>query len=315
MKETKIKLLKFKNNWKIISLFIAFTFSIWLVLQLSKNYIYNFPVLIQIVDLPVEIEIEDATIDIAFNLTGFQLLSKLKSNSVIEIEASSTVIKDSAIVLPEKQIIEKTKESLGLPINSIVNLETKKLPLIRREKKTISLRFEQQIRFSNQYNSLEGVTFEANQIEVTAPSFILDTLKSLKVEPLVLTELDQKKEGSLKILNPNASLINLSQTEVAYEIDVHEFTEKKLILPFQVIGLPDNYTLITFPENVQLQFQVPLADYSSVNAEDFEVIVDFNQRLEDQILLIPKLKTYPKDILNPTIYPKTIDYLIKYIDE
>lgn len=315
MNNLKLKISKWNKNWKIISLFVFFTFSIWLILQLSKSYTYHFPITLQIADLPVEIDLQKSKVDLEFELTGFQLLAKLQSNTLLKIPASSVIIKDSVVVLPEKQMIEETKKLLDLPPNSTVSLLTEELPLIRRNKKVIDLRFQNQIKFKGQYNSLRGPFYDTRQIEVTAPNFILDTLSSLKVEPLKFNQLGQDKAGSLQILNPNVDLIILSQTEVEYQIEVQEFTEKEIILPFQVINLPVDYSLITFPENVQLKFQVPLEDFSSSSFLDFEVIVDFDERLEEESLLIPQLKSYPNFIIHPSIQPKTIDYLIKYKNE
>lgn len=291
---------------------MVFTFSIWLILQLSKSYTYTTSVKLKIKDLPVEIEQQESRINIAFDLTGFQILSKLKFGLTIEIEASNVDIKENLILLPENEILSQAKTQLGLHPDTNLSLNTTEISLVRNEKKSIQLIVERTVNYKEGYNSLDGLKMDTNEVEVTAPNFILDTLTKLKVKPLVINQLDESKKGKLKIINPNQDLIKLSSDFVNYEIDVQEFTEKRVNTVFQVVNLPENYSLITFPETVELQFQVPLSTYSSVHASDFEVVVDFNERLEDQSLLLPRLKRFPKKILNPKVKPRTIDYLIKF---
>ncbi len=83
-------------------------------------------------------------------------------------------------------------------------------------------------------------------------------------------------------------------------------------LPFQIKNLPENYNITTFPDKVEVIFQIGLSDYNKINRNDFEISCDYNRTLKNGLnYLIPEVVSKPSMVTEIKIVPHQIEYLIK----
>lgn len=301
-----------KTDWKIISYFVSFTFFIWLLLQLSKTTTHTFEVQLIIENLPVEIELEHKNLEVAVEMSGFQRIKKIMRTPQLILSADDELqLKKNKIRLNSRQVKAVIKNKFDVRDTSKIDFRPKEIAFIEKEKKLISIRFKEKISFEKGYNSLSGINYSSKQVEVVAPDFILDTLSTIEAESLILPNLSNNQEGKIELINPAPKFIELSQTNLNYQLQVEATTEKEFQIPVEVENLPTNFSIKTFPELIKIKFEVPVSAYEEIQPEDFKIKIDFNARLEGQSVLFPKLTRCPKNVLNPKVFPVTIDYLLK----
>ena len=70
--------------------------------------------------------------------------------------------------------------------------------------------------------------------------------------------------------------------------------------------------LRTFPSKVHVSFQVGLSQFMNVTADDFRVVVDYNDLMENQSEKCqPILVHSPSNVNHVRVNPKEIDYIIE----
>jgi len=90
------------------------------------------------------------------------------------------------------------------------------------------------------------------------------------------------------------------------------YSEKTVEVPVQGIHFPVDKLLRTFPSKVQVTFQVGLRQFKSVTADDFNVVVDYEElREETSEKCRPVLVQSPSNVNHVRISPQEIDYIIE----
>jgi hypothetical protein len=55
---------------------------------------------------------------------------------------------------------------------------------------------------------------------------------------------------------------------------------------------------------------VSLSNFNAISAKDFEVICDYSKAINNQSLLVPELKRFPKSVKNVKINQQRIEFII-----
>ena len=126
-----------------------------------------------------------------------------------------------------------------------------------------------------------------------------------------LLDISESFEYDVSLIRPNKSVV-LSDETVMVKAEVDKITDGSYNLPFQVINLPRNVIISTYPKEVKIVYQVALKDYNKIPENSFTVQCDYKQTEDNNLdYLIPKLVDKPEIITNVKIIPNKIEFLIK----
>ena len=101
-----------------------------------------------------------------------------------------------------------------------------------------------------------------------------------------------------------------SQNDVTFLVDV--YSEKTVEVPVIGVNFPSDKVLRTFPSKVHVTFQIGLSRFKNVTADDFEVVVDYNDLFDGNgEKCLPKLVRFPSGVHHIRISPKDVDYIIE----
>ncbi len=300
-----------KVNWRIIVFFLVFTSLIWLVLQLSKIYSHQFLVEIQLQDLPAAVEVDNVELKVDVEMSGFQLLKYVTRDLYFTYKVDdSKNIKDNHIILDDDVLLAELEKLFSTTSSVVAGFSPSKIPVETQKSKILPLVFNDHINFKNGFNSLDGIRYNKKEVEVSAPNFILDTLQKIHVSRLQFDDLSVDEEGEVKLKNPAPDFVKLSDDILTYQIKVEEMTEKEISVPVQISNLPNQFKIKTMPDQIKIVFHVPKDLYEEINAGDFDVEIDYNQRIEELGVLLPKLLKSHDRVMNPKILPQKIEYLL-----
>jgi hypothetical protein len=113
------------------------------------------------------------------------------------------------------------------------------------------------------------------------------------------------------VRTPNDA-VEISQQEVNVIGEVDKITDGSFSIPFEVINLPRNYLISTYPKEVKVVFQVALKDFNKIPENSFRVQCDYKQTEDNNLdYLIPEVVEKPEIIFDVKVIPNKIEFLIK----
>ena len=163
---------------------------------------------------------------------------------------------------------------------------------------------------SHDQYSLERVIFEPDSVMALVPinkSGIYDAVY-VSVGNLSLTTDTINLKTTLR---PLADVI-LETSEVHMTVVSQQFTEKNIEVPVTGVNFPDGVTLRAFPSRVPLIFWVKMADFEQVTADDFRVVIDYND-IEGRNVDRAELHLYsqPANVTNVRLQIPDVGFLME----
>ena len=76
------------------------------------------------------------------------------------------------------------------------------------------------------------------------------------------------------------------------------------------MNVPENVNIKLFPEKIEIKFDVSIKDFDAVKVEDFIILCDFSEKIEEGSFMIPKLVRYPDNLQHLELETKKVEFLI-----
>ncbi len=319
IKKIKTKIVaSIKNRrFNVFLLFLLSSFIILIITKLSKNYTGTLPFQIKKVNVPEEkviLKDSNTTLAITLKTHGFKWLKYYFIKPEIAIDFSNEVsIKQGMYVYSKpvsylnvkKQFSNNHIQLLGVNPDTIVfRYDTnmvKKVPIV----------VNADVSFAPGYNILNGYSIKPDSIRVIGPHKLVESLKQIETEKIVLTNLKTSVARSIKIKLPkDHQNLKLSKTEIDFSANVEKFTEGKVKLPIKVINIPKNQSIKIFPKEVTVSYYTSLNNYNIISSKDFQVVCDYKKTKGNQLFLIPELTKVAKGVKNIKIDQQRIEFII-----
>lgn len=314
------------SNWydKEISIFTTcflISFSLWLMIVLTKDYNSNILVKADYTGLPEgkvlsnklpnELRIEIIT-------TGFVLL-KNALNSVqqrVEIDAAPTRKLDLEIsgeyTISLQSQISQLSEQLGteykiksvFPENLSINLTT-------RAQKVVPVKYHLSYSFLPQFSFEDTIHLIPSRVLIKGPKHILDNIDHIETDSINISSInsDITKVIPFKI-NEELKQVEVKGTRGVIIIKVDKFTEAEIEIPIQ--GITEGpYQIKTFPPKVKVKYMVTLSKFKTVKNTDFKVVANIKGvDLNSVSKLALQLVQYPSTIKNPILLPGDVEFIL-----
>jgi YbbR domain-containing protein len=302
------------TNWKAITFFTSFTFVLWLILQFSKEHQIDYSLNIEFTDIPINEIVEKKSISLtsSLNETGFKIFQKEFTNKTITISLSKLEKYDDHYIFDVSLFASQIAEQLNVSSKNF-NIENNRyrLPYAEKSIKKVAVNLNQKLEFSNAYASYSGVILSKDSIEIAGPKNAIRNIEAIESKQLSLTNLKKDEQGEIKLINPKPDLISIEKEYVDYTIQVEKFTEISLNLPIKLINSPDEYKVELIPQTVNLKFQTSIENADLFDEEDFLVVCDFNNAIENAYIIVPKIKKSPDKAIRLELDPKQIEYILR----
>jgi len=90
------------------------------------------------------------------------------------------------------------------------------------------------------------------------------------------------------------------------------FTEKVVFIPVQIINNPSNLSILTFPAEIKVVFNIGVSKFKSFENNDIQLVIDFDEIVKGDLtkkrLKIINNKPY---ITNIRIEPEEVEFLLE----
>lgn len=313
----KLKAFLFSKNALSFLLFFVLSSGFWFMNALDKEREATIAIPLQFVGLAKDILITNdlpKEITVVVKDQGINLLSYSRNKiQDIVFDVDGNFYEKGKILFSSDQIRGKLSRFL-LSTTSIIEIKPDSMMLHYEKLHTATLPIELNIElnFKHQYILSQKLRLRPDSVTVFGPKQVLDTLRSIKTESLVLNEIDDTLSIDVKLLPVH--LVKYASNESRLNLYVEMFTEKKLELPVKVLNSPPNVIVRTFPAKVKVSFNVGLSQFNAVNSRNLEVHFDYNEitrgaQTKQQL----KVSSQNSHISNIIISPSEVEYLIELL--
>lgn len=310
----RLRLVHINRNLIVFLIFLLVAIVFWFMQALKETATTQFTYSVKFVNVPKEVIFTSSVpknISISVTGRGWNIIQYLAQHESRELQIDFGEVEKSRskitldnnlwrrLLTPELKgtlkYVGSTPTSLDIYYS---NGASKRVPAVFNGKISTELQ-----------HLLCGVHVAPDSVEVVAPPYMLDSIKEVQTQYGTFDNLDD----TLITMMPlhAATGIKVIPDSVRVEICVDLFTEKSLELPIYSENIPTNKVLRTFPSKAKATFHVSASLFNKISAEDFILVVNYEDTREGGDRLKIHLHSKPEGISHVRINPEYVEYVIE----
>jgi len=307
-----------KNNKKlrVFLLFLFLSFLFWSLIKLSKEYIADVEFDLTYSEVPKNKLIQnepESKVTLTLRTVGFKLMNYGFKRRVLNYSLREVERKSGSMYFSETLSNINFLQAQLSAETVVLNIEPDTLFFdlgVKRSKK-VEVISKVDFQFKTGFNVVKPFSYSPTEISISGPEKVIDTINEIYTEVFVLKNIAESFEQKVKLISPNKAVI-LAKEEVTFTGEVDKITDGSYNLAFEVINLPKDVIISTYPKEVKVVYQVALKDFNKIPENGFRVQCDYKQTEDNNLdYLIPKLVDKPEIIHDVKIIPNKIEFLIK----
>ncbi len=313
------KIAEAKKNQKKLRIFLIFlvlSILFWSLIKLSKEYISDVEFELIYSDIPQNKLIQnepEKKVKLTLKTIGFKLLNYGFKKRVLDYSLTEIQRKGGSLYFSETRSNTNYLQAQLSAETVVLNIEPDTLFFdlgVKRSKK-VPIISQVEFEFKTGFNFVGNFELGPNEVSVSGPEKVIDTIKEVYTVPFELKDIAESFEQEVQLQAPNDVVVLSDQTVIVKGV-VDKITDGSYNLPFEVINLPRNVIISTYPKEVKVVYQVALKDYNKIPENSFRIQCDYKQTEDNNLdYLIPKLVDMPEMITDVKIIPNKIEFLIK----
>lgn len=291
----------------------------WFLLALNDNYKENFSVPIVLTNIPSHVMLTntpDSTVSLRVTAKGSQIIG-FKLRNLFKSEEAIPLRFDSLLLISHRGEIKLPTRTLSRYLqrqyNSAFDLEITRpdtLEYIYTEgaAKRVPIKLGGNLEAASQY-FIEQIYLTPDSIDVYAPKDILKEIHYVNAVSQDISNIEANLQLNLQI-NPIKGAKFIPDTTML-RVDVDAITEKTVMVPLTGVGFPQNKSLLTFPSEVEVTFQVGTQLFNAFDSSDFAIELPYNELIKQKGNYPIKLTHYPDEIKHIRLSHQSVDFLIE----
>ncbi len=294
-------------------IFLVISTAAWFLVKLSENYVTQTTFRLQMEEVQADkwISSDEQSVKMSLNIDGFHTLRyKMIRDRVVTIplnEVSYRLENGNTYSFSSQYVAEKVAEKLNINASDITMNDAKiYFTLDALKSKVVPVVLQSNVTTARQYDIYGIPTLDPSSVTVYGPQEVIDTIKTVRTEPLVMNNVSQNFNATLP-LDLLGGRIHSNVKEVKAEVQVEKYTEMDVEVP---IKMTDSLKMRFFPETMTVKCLVAMRDYASITPENFAVAVDKQQLKAMQPLLDVRLASWPPTVQILSTRPDKVEYLI-----
>ena len=294
-------------------IFLVISTAAWFLVKLSENYVTQTTFRLQMEEVQADkwISSDEQSVKMSLNIDGFHTLRyKMIRDRVVTIplnEVSYRLENGNTYSFSSQYVAEKVAEKLNINASDITMNDAKiYFTLDALKSKVVPVVLQSNVTTARQYDIYGIPTLDPSSVTVYGPQEVIDTIKTVRTEPLIMNNVSQNFNATLP-LDLLGGRIHSNVKEVKAEVQVEKYTEMDVEVP---IKMTDSLKMRFFPETMTVKCLVAMRDYASITPENFAVAVDKQQLKAMQPLLDVRLASWPPTVQILSTRPDKVEYLI-----
>ncbi len=302
---------------KVFSLFLLCSFLAWFISNLSETYESRAYFTLNYRNLPDSLLLgknSNNQIEAKLRTSGFQFLYYKIFKRRIDIDVSQVEFQNGGYIMSEETLRRQMDQQLSQSI-SLLELDRNQLMVDMYQVDTKKIPIEAKLDLQLEQNYiLDGkVKISPDSVEVKGPNNEIDTIKSIKTQPIELNNVNADFSNEVSLVFPkglNNSIFSIGRATVSGKIS--KFSEKVFDVPVQVINIPEGYQVKTFPNSVTILCKATIERLKEISASDFEIIADYGQlKGSESSTLFLEVTESPKKVYDVRLEENTVNFVME----
>lgn len=300
----------------MIFLFFMFvSFSFWLLQVLNDDYETEYTVSLRMKDVPDNVVLTSelpSNMKITLKDRGTVLVNYSWGQGLLPLTLDFTEYSDKGnqVRIPSMSLAKKISAQLSQSTKLVaIKPDTLEFIYTKGAAKTVPVKLCGTITPERQYYVSDTI-FSPDSVRVYAPKSILDTITAAYTKTVDFEGVSDTVRKRVSIAPVKGARFIPDYSDLTLKVDV--YAEKTVDVPVVGVNFPHDKVLRTFPSKVKVTFQIGLSRFMEVGADDFQVVVDYNDLQNeggDKCRL--QLKEMPKGVNHVRVNPKDMDYIIE----
>jgi hypothetical protein len=301
----------------LVCLFVAGLF--WLLHALSKEYTIRIRVPVSYSHLPeqklIAVDLPDSVdaevIGSGFTIFAFQFTHGSGPLDLDAREARSLGKGDFA--LPTYSHSDYLEGSIGHGLKIMkVMPDTIVLSFEGRAEKKIPIRPKVTVKCAPLFRLGDSIKTTPSYVSVSGAEALVKRINYIETEPKIFTGLNHSVNEPVNLVLPaDLRQLTVLPQRVNLVIPVGQYTEKKFSIPVETINVPPNVVLKTFPDKIDVVFQVPVDDYAAITPDMFRVVADYSKLNPKENTILIEFLREPLNVQNLRAEPQRVEFLIR----
>lgn len=294
------------------SMFIVISFIFWASLTLNETFIYDVKYPVKITNKPDSITIISEipnSVKVTIKAKGFHYIkSLLKSLPTIDIDFNKYKTKNR-ISLGNIEMQELARNMFGS--NSIAtSFSPDSINLYYTDKpgKSVKLNIVSEAITDNQYIINGTIQSDYKNVLLYSLDNIPSKVTEVETAPIKCDGLKSTTTFKTKVIAPKG--MRAIPDSVNVTIPVEPLISKKRIANVEVINIPDDTRLITFPSQIEINYLIPKSLFNNEN-KFIRITVDYNDIKPNSNKLPIKLIDVPSNYRGATAITDSVEYIIE----
>ncbi|MDO4164538.1 MAG: CdaR family protein [Bacteroides sp.] len=289
----------------------------WLLQTLNNDYETEFSIPVRLKGVPNNVVITSdppSELRIRVKDKGTVLLNYMlgKSFYPLTLDFADYKGKENHVRVFAAQFEKKIQAQLNASTNLIsIRPDTLEYYYSMGDSKKVPVRLQGRVSAGRQYY-LSDTIFTPDSVLVYAPQDVLDTITVAYTQHIQMEDISDTLKQRLPLLSGKGVKYVPAAVDMMLPVDI--YTEKTVEVPLHGINFPADKVLRAFPSKVQITFQVGLSRFRQITADDFHILVSYEEllRLGSEKYTV-KLKNVPKGVTQVRFNPEQVDFLIEQV--
>jgi hypothetical protein len=317
----KMKAFLISRDALIFLFFLICSAIFWFTNTLNKTYELNVNFPIEYVNVPPELEFttelpnsfsvklkDKGTTTFVYQYTNFDPV-------IINFNDYSVYSSNNTWSIPTATLFEKFIKKQIDQSSIIIDYYPEEIVIEKKllDSKKVKVETRINLNLQKQYFLCDNITTSPDSITLYGYKEILDTLTCVYTQEYTSEKLKDTLNTVLLLDIPEHCKANPSKINVTAPIEF--YTESDIDLSITIKNLPQNISVKTIPEKLNVSFLVGLSKYKEIRPSDFILSLDYEVlRKSDSNYETVTLESYPTYIKNPYLKDNKVKWLIEFVE-
>lgn len=305
------------KNWVQFLLCLLFSASIWLVLNLSQNYvaIVSVPIVARSnIEGRAAVSQSEATASAQVSATGFRhILMGRAHKRAKQVAFASTDFRrvgGDRFSLSNTALYRYASQLYGdgVTVESFIS-EDLEFTFAEETYKKVPVRPTLTVHFLPQYMAQKPMSLQPDSVLVYGEPARLENITSVPTKPLELTDVRSSVHGKIRLETPSG--VRLSHDECVYSVEVTRYVEVRAEVKLETRNVPAHVDLAVLPSTATAVFRCvfPTATDPSTQAHFYIDYRDFAGSRSGRC--VARCEGLPSNVIDYTLTPEVFDCLVQ----
>lgn len=305
------------RNFLTFIVFLAISTVFWLLLALNDDIQKDYRIPVQLEDFPDNITLlsgYDPSLAVTIKDKGSSLMRfEWGNHPSLKLKYDDFIKQSDSVLIYRSSPINSAIRSIFGTAASIVTIRPDSLRLTYTNNPGVKMAVtvNSEIHTQPQYAYAGHPIISIDSVVVYSNSPDRYKTHTVFTRPIVLAELSDTAsvEAQLEV----APGVRVVPSTVTVTFPVEPLVAKKQSVPIEVVNVPFDQKIVTFPSITEVSYLIPKSMYNAQNIA-IRATVDYNDIKRDDKSLYISLSRLPEYYKNPSLSPEQVEYVIERIE-